>query len=77
MTMALEDIKVSLPGLIDSLAPGDVVILTRNQHPVARLVNEPLNPKSGLRPPPGLGKGFITVISDDEDHLEHFREYMQ
>ncbi len=75
-TMALEDIKVTLPELLDSLAPGDVVILTRNQEPVAKLVNEPPTPKPGLRPPPGLGKGFITIISDDDEHLKDFQEYM-
>ena len=31
---------------------------------------------TGLRPPPGLGKGFITVIEDDEEHLKDFADYM-
>jgi antitoxin (DNA-binding transcriptional repressor) of toxin-antitoxin stability system len=31
--MAVEDIKVSLPELLDSLSPGDEVILTRNHWP--------------------------------------------
>jgi hypothetical protein len=29
-----------------------------------------------LRPPPGLGKGFITVVVEDESHLGDFSEYM-
>jgi antitoxin (DNA-binding transcriptional repressor) of toxin-antitoxin stability system len=37
-TMAVEDIKVTLPELLDSLTPGDEVILTRKQQPVARLI---------------------------------------
>jgi antitoxin (DNA-binding transcriptional repressor) of toxin-antitoxin stability system len=73
-TMAVEDIKVTLPELLDTLAPGDEVILTRNHQPVAKLVSE----KQPERKPrvPGLGKGMITIISDDEDHLIDFADYM-
>lgn len=33
-------------------------------------------PASRLRPPPGLGKGYITVMSNDDDHLTDFADYM-
>ena len=33
-------------------------------------------PGAGPAPPPGLGKGFITVVSDDDEHLKDFEEYM-
>jgi antitoxin (DNA-binding transcriptional repressor) of toxin-antitoxin stability system len=62
--------------LIHQLAPGEEVIITENQQPVAKLVNQPPKPKSGLRPPPGLGKGFITIIADDDEHLKDLEEYM-
>ena len=39
-TMAVEDIKLTLPELLDTLTPGDEVILTRNQQVVAKLVSE-------------------------------------
>jgi antitoxin (DNA-binding transcriptional repressor) of toxin-antitoxin stability system len=39
-TLAIEDIKLTLPELLDSLSPGDEVILTRNHRPVAKLVSE-------------------------------------
>jgi antitoxin (DNA-binding transcriptional repressor) of toxin-antitoxin stability system len=58
------------------LAPGEVVIITENQQPVAKLLNASPEPKLGLRPPPGLGKGFITVIADDDEHLKEFVEYI-
>jgi antitoxin (DNA-binding transcriptional repressor) of toxin-antitoxin stability system len=77
-TMAVEDIKVTLPELLDSLTPGDEVILTRNQQPVAKLVSEA--PKAALkqRPGPGLGKGMITFIAPDFDApLEDMKEYME
>jgi hypothetical protein len=40
------------------------------------LVSQSPKPRPGLRPPPGLGKGFITVVSDDDEHLKDFEEYM-
>ena len=75
-TLAVEEIKVTLPELLDSLTPGDEVILTRNQKPVAKLVSEAAKPSFGLRPPPGLGKGMITILSEDDEHLKDFTEYM-
>ena len=75
-TIALEEVKISLSDLIDQVAAGQEIIITRNQQPVARLVSESLQPKPKLRPPPGLGKGMMTIISDDEEHLKYFAEYM-
>jgi antitoxin (DNA-binding transcriptional repressor) of toxin-antitoxin stability system len=73
-TMAVEDIKMTLPELIDSLTPGDEVILTRNQQPVAKLVSEPgkkRNPRKA-----GNCIGLIRIVADDEEHLEGFEEYL-
>jgi antitoxin (DNA-binding transcriptional repressor) of toxin-antitoxin stability system len=75
-TITVEEAQVKLKELIHQLAPGGEVIITENQQPVAKLVSEQLKPKPGLRPPPGLGKGMITIISDDEEHLKDFAEYM-
>ncbi len=75
-TITVEEAQVKLKELIHQLAPGEEVIITENHLPVAKLVSEPAKPTRGLRPPPGLGKGFITIISDDDEHLEDFAEYM-
>lgn len=73
-TMALEDINVTLPELLDRLTPGDEVILTRNQRPVAKLVSE----SSKVRQPrkPGNCQGMITLSVEDDEHLEGFKDYM-
>jgi antitoxin (DNA-binding transcriptional repressor) of toxin-antitoxin stability system len=73
-TMAVEDIKLTLPELLDSLTPGDEVILTRNQQPVAKLVSE----APRLRRPRTAGNciGMIRIVADDDEHLEDFEEYM-
>jgi antitoxin (DNA-binding transcriptional repressor) of toxin-antitoxin stability system len=71
---AADEAQTKLKELIHQLAPGEEVVITENHRPVARLVSEALKPKTGLRPPPGLGKGFITVIADDDEHLKDFEE---
>ena len=75
-TITIDEAQAMLKDLIHRLAPGEEVVITENQRPVAKLVSEAPKPKTGLRLPPGLGKGFITVISDDDEHLEDFQEYM-
>ena len=77
-TLAVEDIRLTVPELIDSLTPGDEVILTRNQLPVAKLVSEAHISSGRPRPAPGLGKGMITFIAPDFDApLECMKEYLE
>jgi antitoxin (DNA-binding transcriptional repressor) of toxin-antitoxin stability system len=74
-TVTIAEAQAKLADLIHDLKPGDEVMITENNQGVARLVIE--NPKkTGLRPPPGLGKGFITIVSDDDEHLKDFAEFM-
>jgi len=74
--ITLEQAQVGLADLIHKLTPGEEIVITENDLPVAKLVGEPAKAKPGLRPPPGLGKGFITIIADDDEHLKDFAEYM-
>ena len=73
-SVTIQEAQASLPELIHKLTPGNEVVITENDQPVAKLVSE--TPKAGLRPPPGLGKGFITIVADDDEHLRDFAEYM-
>ncbi|NLX98027.1 MAG: hypothetical protein GXY83_17840 [Rhodopirellula sp.] len=75
-SVSFQEAQANLAVLIHNLKPGDEIVITENNQPVARLVGELLKPPSGLRPPPGLGKGFITINSDDDEHLRDFEEYM-
>jgi antitoxin (DNA-binding transcriptional repressor) of toxin-antitoxin stability system len=75
-TMSVEEAQAKLKELIHQMTPGDEIVLTENQQPVAKLVSELSQAKRGLRPPPGLGKGTITILSEDEEHLKDFAEYM-
>lgn len=80
-TIAVEDAQVRLRELIHQLAPGEEVILTENEQPVAKLVGTPAAPSSGpkpARPGPGLCRGMITYMAPDFDApLEDMKEYME
>jgi antitoxin (DNA-binding transcriptional repressor) of toxin-antitoxin stability system len=71
-TITLEETQSHLREIIDKLSPGEEVVLTRDNHPVARLLGE----KKPPRPGPGLGKGMLTIVSDDDEHLKDFAESM-
>ncbi|HVA47501.1 MAG TPA: type II toxin-antitoxin system prevent-host-death family antitoxin [Pirellulales bacterium] len=75
-TITLQEAQAKLSDLVHRLTPGEEVTITENDRPVAKLVSELPPPKPGLRPPPGLGKGYITILADNDDHLKDFAEYM-
>ncbi len=72
-TITLEEAQARLKELIHELAPGEEVVITENQQPVAKLVGE-----RPARPAPGLGKGSILYMAPDFDEpLEEFKEYVE
>jgi antitoxin (DNA-binding transcriptional repressor) of toxin-antitoxin stability system len=77
-TLDLCTITQSLPELVDQLAPGDELILTRNHQTVARLTGEAASPPLKSRPGPGFMKGSILYMAPDFDEpLEDMKEYME
>jgi antitoxin (DNA-binding transcriptional repressor) of toxin-antitoxin stability system len=75
-SVTIQEAQARLPDLIHELKPGDELLIIENDQPVARIVSERPESKPLLRPPPGLGKGVITILSDDDEHLQDFAEYM-
>jgi prevent-host-death family protein len=73
-TVTIEEAQATLLELIDRLAPGEEVIITRNQQPVARLVGQ----QRPVRKPrqPGSARGKLIILTEDDAHLEDFKEYM-
>ena len=73
-TVTIEEAQAKLRELIDELAPGEEVIITRNQQPVAKLVGQ----QRPMRKPrqPGSAKGKLVILTEDDAHLEDFKEYM-
>ncbi len=72
-TIDLDTDKTTLTELVADLQPDDEVLILKDHKPVAKLV-----PTSQSRKPrvPGLMKGKLTVIAEDDEHLEAFKEYM-
>jgi prevent-host-death family protein len=77
-TITVDEAQAKLKELIHRMAPGEEVIITENEQPVAKLVSEPAQPPRKQRPGPGLCKGMITSIAPDFDApLEDMKEYME
>ncbi len=72
--VSLEEAQNKLKELISQLGPGDELIIVEKGRPIATLSTKSAGPTT--RRVPGLGKGMITIIADDDEHLEDFSEYM-
>jgi antitoxin (DNA-binding transcriptional repressor) of toxin-antitoxin stability system len=72
-SITIEDAQTRLPQIIERLLPGESVVITREDKPVARLMAEapPRKPRKA-----GNCKGMIAIVSDDDSHLKDFAEYM-
>ncbi|HEX3314455.1 MAG TPA: hypothetical protein VHR72_06150 [Gemmataceae bacterium] len=70
-TFTIEEAQGKLGELIDGLAPGEEIILTRDARPVAKLVGQDT---SSPRPVFGRGRGKIDLVSEDDEHLQGFKE---
>ena len=71
--VTIEESRAKLAELIDKIALGEEVIITRNQQPVAQLI--PL-PSAKSQPVFGSCKGMLTIIAEDDEYLADFKEYM-
>jgi prevent-host-death family protein len=75
-SITVEEAQAKLKNLIDRLAPGEELVITENQQPVAKLIGQRV--ARPTRPAPGLGKGSILYMAPDFDEpLDEFREYME
>jgi len=72
-TVTLEEAQARLPELIAELRSGEQLVIVRDGLAVARLL-----PEASTRPLPQFGscKGKLTIVADDEEHLEDFKAYM-
>ena len=73
-TMPIGQLEGHLAEIIEKLTPGEELVITRDDKLLARLVGERYERP---RPVPGRGKGMLTIVSDDDEHLKDFAEYIQ
>jgi prevent-host-death family protein len=72
-SVTIPEAQANLPEIVENLQPGEEVIITSNQQPVAKLI-----PFSAARPQPVFGscRGKLIIVAEDEEHLEDFHEFM-
>ncbi len=73
--LSIDQASAQLPTLLSKLAPGEAILLTDGGKPVAKVTpvkNSETQPKRRL----GSAKGILTIISEDDEHLDDFAEYM-
>lgn len=73
-TVTLQEAEAKLSELIHQLKPGEEVVITENNQPVAKLIGEA--PGDRLPRRRGSAKGKLVVHADDDEHLGDFKEYM-
>jgi antitoxin (DNA-binding transcriptional repressor) of toxin-antitoxin stability system len=71
--ITLQEAQAKLADLIHQLTPGEEVMITENNQPVAKLIAQH---REIPRPIPGRCKGMLTIVAEDDEHLESFKEYM-
>jgi antitoxin (DNA-binding transcriptional repressor) of toxin-antitoxin stability system len=73
-TVTLQEAQARLPEIITSLLPGEDIQIIDHDIPVAKLIVERAVPRKPRKA--GSARGKITIISEDDDHLKDFAEYM-
>ncbi len=73
-TVTLEEAQIHLAELVARLVPGEEVVITQDKQPIAKLIGQ----REGRHQPrqPGSAKGKLLLLSEDEEHLKDFKEYM-
>jgi antitoxin (DNA-binding transcriptional repressor) of toxin-antitoxin stability system len=73
-TITMEEAQAHLKELIGNLAPGEELIITEGQRPVAKIVGQGATARKRRRP--GSAKGKLVILKEDDEHLKDFEEYM-
>jgi len=73
-TVSLEEAQIRLPEIIKKLIPGEELVITHDNQPVAKLIGE----KPAVKRPrqPGSARGKLMIHREDEEHLHDFKDYM-
>ena len=70
--VTIQQASERLGELVRGLAPGDEIVLTEDNKPVARIVADGLPKREA-----GAWKGKLQILDDSDDViLDHFKDYM-
>lgn len=73
-TITLEEARATLDELIHCLTPGEEVVITENDQPIAKLVAAWPSPRKV--PKLGTQPGSVLSMERFDDSLNDFQEYM-
>ena len=73
-SISLEEAQANSREIIGKLGPGEEVVITKDDRPVAKLISQ----QRAARQPrhTGSAKGILVINVKDEEHLEDFKGYM-
>jgi len=74
VTVSIEEAQARLPDLIEQLPPGEAILITKGDQPLATLTAQSL-PSAKPRQP-GSARGVLTIVEENEEHLADFQDYM-
>ena len=69
-TVTLEEAQAHLPELIAKLGQGEQVVILQDKQAVAKLTLPDQSPEFGCC------RGMLTIVTEDDEHLRDFAEYM-
>jgi antitoxin (DNA-binding transcriptional repressor) of toxin-antitoxin stability system len=72
--MPIEQAAAKLSELVKMLAPGDEIVLTEHDRPVAKILP---SQRTRVHRRPGMWKGMLTIVQEDDEHLKDFSEYIE
>lgn len=73
-TVTLQEAQAHLGELIAGLVPGEEIVITQDNQPVAKLIGEPAVARQPRQP--GSAKGKLVILAEDDEHVADFKEYM-
>lgn len=74
----IDEARAKLKELIQPLAPGEELVITENQLPIAKLIGSSILATTPSRPSLGLCRAAITYMAPGFDApLEEMKEYME
>jgi antitoxin (DNA-binding transcriptional repressor) of toxin-antitoxin stability system len=76
-TITIQEAQTRLSELIHRLTPGDEVIITENDQPVARLTLAAPTSEPRFVPRLGTLRGTVLSMEHFDDPLEDFKEYTE
>lgn len=74
-TITIQEARANLDALIHRLSPGEEVVITENDQPVAKLVAAQASPRK--IPKLGTQRGSVLSMEHFDDPLDDFKEYTE